>query len=238
MRRSQFRVISLFALGLLGSAPVAAQAEGPELTQIKAELDKALDAAIDAMFQPGERDPNWNRSGVDLEQIIKSKPGHVVVEVDKEGERSISLYSDRPIADFIPPEWELVAEIGTDNSQPDVSAPIEISELEKGYYVASRSPFERVGDAFCSNIPATARLYKMKDAGELQMPPEIAAFVFRGMLERAKPYTVCARHDIIGDGYRARFFLKDGRSLPVFDDMTGKATIVPMRPTLELLKGD
>ena len=237
MHRSTARIIPFLSLAVMLIAPVAAHADSPELGEHKAEFNKALDEAIEAMFKPGEMDPNWNKSGVDLEQLVRAKPNQVVVEVDKDGERSITLFSDRPIADFVPPEWEQIAEIGTGDARPEGSDPIEISQLDQGYYIASRSPTERVGGATCSDAPTTARLYKRKSDRDAAMPPEVAVFIFRGMLERAKSRTICTVHDVIGDGYRTRYFLKDGRSLPVFDDMTGKSTIVPLMPTVELLTG-
>lgn len=239
MKRSSSRIICFLSLAAIPAALAAApDGEGAEFARQKAAVGQALDMAVELMFKPGELDPNWNKGGVDVEAAVKAKPGQVMVEVDRDGERSISLYSEKPIATFVPPEWEKIAEIGQDTAQADSSDPIEISELDEGYYVASRSTYERVGDAYCSNVPSSAQLYKAKGATDAEMSPEMAKFVFHGMLERAKPYTVCTRHDVVGEGYRARFFLKDGHSLPIFDEMTGTATIVPLRPTLELLKGE
>lgn len=237
MKRSFGRIICLVSLAAISAGlPAASDEVGSELAQQKAAVGQAIDEATELMFKPGELDPNWNKGGVDLEKAVKAKPNQALLEVDNDGERSILLYSEKPMVDFVPPEWELIAEIGNDTAQTDDTRPIEISELEGGYYVASRSTYERVGDAFCSPVPATAQLYKVKGASKPEMSPEIAKFIFHKLLDRAKPYTVCTRHDVVGIGYRARFFFKDGRSLPVFDDMTGIATIVPLRPTAELFK--
>lgn len=240
MRRTSGCIISFISLAMI-SAPLAAatQEEDPDFAAQKAAVGQALDLAVEMMFKPGALDPNWNKNGVDLEKLVKAKPNQVLVEVDKDGERSISLYSDKSIAEYIPAEWEKIAEIGNDAPQADDSHPIEISELEDGYYVASRTTnYEKVGDADCSQVPASAQLYKVKDGTQPAMSADMAKFIFHGMLERAKPYTVCVRHDVVGEGYRARFFLRDGRSLSVFDDLTGTVTIVPLRPTLELLRGE
>lgn len=239
MRRSSGRIISFITLAIIPAVLAAAtQDENPDFAAQKAAVGQALDMAVDLMFKPGALDPNWNRNGVDLEKLVKARPNQVLLEVDKDGERSISLYSDKRIADFIPPEWEMIAQIGQDGPDPDSSDQIEISKLEDGYYVASRSTEERVGESFCSQVPTSAQLYKVKGASEAAMSTEMAKFIFHGMMERARPYTVCARHDVVGEGYRARFFFKDGSSLPFFDDVTGTQTIVPLRPTLELLKGE
>lgn len=237
MNRSASCAISIFSLIALPAIVAATPVDSNAKVEQEAELLQALDGAIAAMFNPGELDPHWNKDGVDLEDAVKARPNQVLLEIDKEGERSIAIYSDRPIAEFIPVEWELVAEIGTENGQSNASEPIEISQLDDGYYIASRGPYEQVGDAFCSSIPTATRLYKVKGSRN-EMSPEIAAFIFREMLERAKPYTVCARTDIVGDGYRSRYFLKDGRSLPFFDEQGGKVTIVPLRPTAELLRAE
>lgn len=238
--KSSSRIIFFLTLAAMPAGLAAAQDdENLDFAAQKAAVGQALDMAVEMMFKPGALDPNWNRNGVDLEKLVKAKPNQVLVEVDKDGERSVSLYTEKPIGDFIPPEWEMIAEIGNDAPQADDRHPIEISQLENGYYVASRtSGYEKLGDAECSQVPASAQLYKVKEGIQPAMSAEMAKFIFHGMLERAKPYTICVRHDAVDEGYRARFFFKDGHSLPVFDDQAGKVTIVPLRPTLELLKGE
>ena len=235
MKRSR-RAVALLSLIALPALATAAPADSPSQVEQEAALRQMLDEAIKAMFLAGDPEPNWSNGGVDLEKLVKAMPDHVLLEIDSEGERSISLYSERHIAEFIPADWELVAEIGQEDSKPSGGQPIEIGQLDDGYFVASRGASEQVGSAYCSNLPTVTRLYKVKGTNS-QLSPELAAFIFREMFRRAKSYTVCSRTDIAGEGYRNRYFLKDGRSLPFFDDRSGKVTIVPRRPITDLMKG-
>lgn len=236
MKRTITRAITLLSLIAMPAALAAAPSDSDQV-ELEAVMLQALDAAFEVMFKPGDPDPNWSKGGIDVEAAVEAKPNQALLEIDKDGERSITLYSDRPLAEFIPAEWELVAEIGSENQQSSAGEPIEISQLEDGYYIASRGPYERVGSATCSKVPEAARLYKVKGSSN-EMSPEIAELLFREMLERAKGYTVCVRTDVDGEGYRSKFFLKDGRPLPFFNERSGKATIVPLRPTAELLRGE
>src|SRR5688572_10253119 len=103
MRRTSGCIISFISLAMI-SAPLAAatQEEDPDFAAQKAAVGQALDLAVEMMFKPGALDPNWNKNGVDLEKLVKAKPNQVLMEVDKDGERSISLYSGKPIAEYIP----------------------------------------------------------------------------------------------------------------------------------------
>lgn len=231
------RAVVFLSLIALPALAAATPADSPGQVEQQAALSQVLDQAVEAMFAAGNPDPNWSKGGVDLEKLVKAKPDHVLLEIDNEGERTISLFTERHIAEFVPPEWELVAEIGEEDAKPSDSQPIEISQLDDGFFVASRGPFEQVGSAYCSNLPTVTRLYKVKGANS-QLSPELAAFIFREMFERARSYTVCSRTDIAGEGYRNRYFFKDGRSLPFFDERSGKATIVPLRPIVDLLKAE
>jgi len=237
MKRSYrpFLYLSLvaFPAALMATTPVSS----PQSDE-KAALRQAIDQYMVTLFKPGEMDPNWNKEGADLAKALDAKPNHVLVEVDKDGRRSIMIYTGRSMTTFVPAEWELVTTVGRDDSNPSLNSPIEIGEIEDGYYSVSRSSDERVGDAYCSAAPDTAQLYRTKGAKEGGMTREMASFLFRELFERAKSITVCTRYDVTGIGFRAHHFLKDGRSLPAFDEASGITTIVPMQPTMELLKGD
>ena len=181
MRLSSNGVICFLAIAACPAATaLAAQQENPDFAAQKEAVGQALDTAVGVMFKPGAQDPNWNKNGVDLEALVKARPNQMLVEIDKDGERSIAIYSDKRMAELIPPEWELIAEIGQDVPDADSSEAIEISELEDGYYVASRSTEVRVGDAFCSDVPNSAQLYRVRGATAVAMSPEIANSFFTG----------------------------------------------------------
>ena len=236
MKRVAQLAICLSSLIAVPTSILAQSGESAPAMPIE-EIKKALRSRAGEIFKPGAHDPHWNKMGVDLEKLVTARPNQVLLEVEDNGDRSITFYSNRPIADFIPADWELVAEFGSDELHPEVSSPVDVSELSDGYYVASRAPNERVGDATCSPIPTAARLYKKKGV-ESGIPSDIATLIFRETLDLGKPYTVCVRHDVAGDGYRSRYFFKDGRSLPTLEESAGTMKIVPMRPTAELLQRD
>lgn len=218
----------------LAATPVTGSAELDQQTA----LNQALDQAVVAMFEPGEPDPNWSKGGADVEKAIRARPGHVALEVDKDGDRAIWFFADRPASTYIPQGWELVTEIGQIDSPENAGLPLEIGQAEDGYYSVSRSNYERVGDAYCSSAPVTARLYKAKGSADGQMSPKVIDLIYRGMLERAKSKTVCERYDESGGQYLTRYYLKDGRSLPFFNEMSGTVSLEPQRPTEEMLLGE
>ena len=237
MVRSIFHAVSVVALAASSTASPATPNSDPVEVEQQALMSQILDQAMAEMFKTGEQDPKWNDGGVDPLRALQAKPGHVLLDVDKDGERTIIFYTDKPVAASVPDDWELMTEVGRIEGSENSSVPVEISEFDKGHYMVSRTRYERVGDAFCSSAPIAAQLYKRKGAPADEMGEGALIYMFRELMERAKTITVCERHEVSDGVYRSRYFLKDGRSLPFFDGETGAAKLVPQRPTAEMLEG-
>jgi hypothetical protein len=99
---SSFLYLSLvaFPAALMATTPVSS----PQSDE-KAALRQAIDQYMVTLFKPGEMDPNWNKEGADLAKALDAKPNHVLVEVDKDGRRSIMIYTGRSMTTFVPAEW-------------------------------------------------------------------------------------------------------------------------------------
>jgi hypothetical protein len=236
MLRSIRRTGALLALLAVPAALAASPSANPSAEAgVPEGMKLAVDQAIAVMFEPGDRDPNWNKGGVDLLKALADKPDQALLEVDTDGDRMIAFFADEPIGGIIPNDWELVTEVGQLEGPGNNRHPVEISEIDDGYYSVSRSSYERVGDAYCSTAPIGARLYQAKGAPQNEPGRKAITYLFRELLVRVATRKVCERYEANGGSYRASFFLEDGRSLPFFNQRSGTTTLIPRRPVSEML---
>ena len=235
MLRSISHAVSALALTALSLAVSAEPANNPAKGDPKAAVGQLVDQAMAVMFKPGEQDPDWNKGGADVLGSLRGKPGHALLDVDKEGERTIIFFTDKPVAGLLPADWELVTEIGQLEDAQSASLPVEIGDVDDGYYSVSRTRYERVGDAYCSSAPTGVRIYRQKGAPQAGVDQQMVTHLFRELLERSKSLTVCERFEASEDGHRPSYFLPDGRALPFFNEKSGVTTLVAQRPIAEML---
>src|SRR5687768_18249742 len=112
MLRTIVHAVSALALVALSPALPAEPANNPAKSDPKVAIRQIVDQAITMMFNPGELDSNWNKGGVDVLGNLRAMPGHALLEVDKDGDRTILFYTDKPVASSLPGDWELVTEFG------------------------------------------------------------------------------------------------------------------------------
>ena len=96
----------------------------------------------------------------------------------------------------------------------------------------------RQNDAACFRDLSHALLYEVPGAPEIPEDAVMPMF-FRMIILAMDSQTVCARMD--GDrerGWRARFFLPDGRALPALTDANDLLTIVPAAPVETLVRAN
>ena len=235
MLHSTVHAVSALALIALSSAVSAEPANNPAKGDPQAVVGQLVDQAMAVMFKPGEQDPDWNKGGADVLGSLQAKPGHVLLDVDKDGERTITFFTDKPVAGLLPTDWELVTEIGQLEGAQSASLPVEIGDVDDGYYSVSRTRYERVGDAYCSSAPAGVRIYRQKGAPPTGVDQQMVTHLFRELLERSRRLTVCERFEASDEGYRPSYFLADGRALPFFNEKSGVTTLIAQRPVAEML---
>lgn len=229
--------VAFFGLAFLSASASAAEQVDDEL---KAMVQEALDVAEAKLFRAGPKQPDWNKGGLDPKAAVIDRPGglanNYLVTIDKDGDVSVSIYTTRPIANFVPRNWKLVARIG-DIDAAEPNGFLDFSNLEGPYYMVARGTEKRFGDAFCESPLRGANLYKAPDEDGVEiMPAEVAKLIFQGAIEMASKYTVCQKYERSAKGYRVRSFLENGRTLPGMDESEDRIGIVPARPIAELLK--
>jgi len=226
----------------LAATPIAAAAPDTELQQVPDEQDtiaelRALVAQLRSdMLRPGERVEGWDRGGANPDADLRARgaDSHYFLTRGRDG-TSVGILTDRPIADFAPPQWRAVDSYGSATASLP-SPQVDFSAFSARYVMGSRSQFRRVRDVDCQDNLSHAILYEVPGAPATPGDEDVP-MMFRLMILALEDQEICVRTD--GDaarGYRGRFFLPDGRSLPELDDPSALSTIVPAAPVDTLIE--
>lgn len=240
MRRRS--LILLAAIGLSAPAALAAPAVPDSRSeQMEETLQQLFMQGFAELLRTGPVEANWSEGGVDLEAELAARPGgtagNYLLSTDKNGDPGLDIWTNEPIARFVPTEWQLVDTRGDiDRKLPGNAINLSIAD---GFAMVVRGNSRKVGTATCMGEIAGAQLYRVPgEPSADDLPEPIMIMIFRATIDYIAKQPICARYDRKGDGFVMRSFMDDGRSLPRMDEMEGGSRIVAAAPVSELLAGD
>lgn len=217
------------------SAPPAAEEAPDDDEGLLAALQEAVAAMRREMYAPGPAVAGWNVGGADPDSDLRSAgaDNHFFLLSSDQGTQVVML-TRRPIADFAPASWRVVDTYGSAATTLD-NPFVQFMPLSARYVMAVRANGRRVATVDCAEPIENAVLYELPDAVATEEDETVPIF-FRIALLASEGQTTCTRYDRVGEAYRTRVFLPDGRSLPQFDDEDNRVTIVPAAPLDRLLR--
>lgn len=195
------------------------------------KLQDAIDRNVERVMRPGERLSDWSESGVDLDEVIAAVPGGATDNVFlSERAGDIAFSSNRPFLELFGPEYTTYPVSGTD-------AAFEVSQNERsfglirigeGVWFETSGIEEEVGNASCVNVnSAAARFHTIRLFSDLTKLEKSTLVAYAAGAQR-NGAKVCSVGEPDGVArWRSRYFLPDGRRLPVFDREGGRLKIVP-----------
>lgn len=221
-----------FALALM--VPASARAQDPAAGA--AEFRAAIEEMRAHMLRPGERVEGWDRGGADPDSALRELGAELYYFLNRDGAATgVTILTDRPIVDFAPAGWRIADSYGEAGERLD-SPQLDFMPFSDRYVMASRASTWRQNDAGCWRSLSHAILYEIEDA-PARPDDDIIPIMFRMTILALEGQTICSRAD--GDrtsGYRTRFFLPDGRSLPELSAPEDLVTIVPAAPVDRLIR--
>jgi hypothetical protein len=225
------RMLCLLAALLLAPVPAAAQDESA-LDQFRA----AVAEMRATMLRPGERVEGWDRGGADPDAELRALGADRYFFLNRDGGTlGVTILTDRPIGDFAPAGWRIADSYGA--AGETLAAPqLDFMPFSERYVMAARATTWKQNDAACWRNISHALLYEIPGAAA-RADDEIVPIMFRMAILALQDQTVCSRAD--GDragGYRTRYFLPDGRSLPQLSAPDDLLTIVPAAPIERLIR--
>lgn len=241
MRTFQLLLIVAAAALLPGAAtptmvqeePEAAVGEAEELAQFQAVIAEARAT----LLRPGPYVEGWDRGGANPNDDLRAMGAerfYLLSRTDEED--SVTILTDRPIADFAPSGWDIVDSYGA-HEAVEGNVQVDFMPLSARYVMAARGRVQRRGNVDCYGDLDHALLYEVPGAAP-GPDDEIIPISFRIMLLALGDEIICVRSN--GDrtqGYRVRTFLPDGRTLPAMDQGRENEimTIVPAAPIDRLI---
>ncbi len=214
---------------LAGQQPEAAETTVADLAALVAQLRGEL-------LRAGERVEGWDRGGANPDADLRSRGAdrHYFLTRGRDG-TSVTILTDRPIADLAPAGWRVVDSYGSAAASLP-GAQVDFMPYSARYVMASRGQMRRVRDVDCQDNLSHALLYEVPDAPASPIDADVA-MMFRLLILALEDQDICFRAEgDAGRGYRGRYFLPDGRSLPALDDADAVTTIVPAAPIDRLIE--
>ena len=239
MRKSR----SLSAAAALLLAPIAIATATPTVSapdqdeeqSALAEYRAAVGELRAAMLQPGERVAGWDQGGADPDAELRALGAdtHYFVTRGETGV-GVSILTDRPIADFAPRAWRIADSFGAAGERLDTPQ-VDFIPVSDRYVMATRAHSWRQNDVGCFRNLSHALLYEVPGAPS-RADDDMVPMMFRMMILAMEDQTVCVRNDGTREqGWRSRFFLPDGRTLPALTNADDLTTIVAAAPVESLI---
>jgi hypothetical protein len=237
MRKSDLFVAAL-TFSLL-PAPARAQVTVPQAdADSLARFRSAVERMRAEMLRPGERLEGWDRGGADPDRELRALGADRFYQLNRTVDgSSVTILTDRPIRDFAPSTWRVVDSYGEAGEALD-HPQVDFLPFSERYVIASRSTSFRRNDAGCFRNLSHALLFEVAGAPASAEDANVP-MLFRMLILAMDGQTICVRMD--GDrehGYRSRYFLPDGRALPVLTDANDLLTIVPAAPLENLVRAN
>jgi hypothetical protein len=226
--------LAALTLSLL-PAPVLAQAPQAGEADALAQIRTAVERMRAEMLRPGERVEGWDQGGADPDAELRALGADRYYQLNRGVDGTgVTILTDRPIRDFAPAGWRVVDSYGEAAERLE-HPQLDFLPFSERYVIASRSSSWRQNDAGCFRSLSHALLYEVPGA-PVSAEDAVVPMMFRIMILAMDGQTVCVRMDGTRErGYRARYFLPDGRTLPMLTDANDLLTIVPAAPLDRLL---
>jgi hypothetical protein len=188
------------------------------------------------LMKPGPRVADW-QGGADPSAAVRARGAdrHVLVTEDENGS-SVSMLTDRRIADVAPSAWRIVDSYGSPVAYAE-NPGLGFVPLGRRFVVASRSSQWREHGLDCGKGFTHAILFERRDADSKE-DVETAIGMFRLTMLAMEEETLCTRAEGDPDkGWDIRVVLPDGRDLPAFNEGRRRMRIVPAGSLDALVKG-
>ena len=221
---------------LAASAPVLAQ-EGPLPAPPGPELDAFVEMMRAEMLKPGEVIEGWNVGGGNPEEEVRRRGADkFYLHVSSGSTESVTILTDRRIAELAPTGWEPVDSYGSPVAYAE-NPSVSFVPVDADHAMALRAGSRWQDGIQCASTASHAILYSKPGAEPGDNAREMAIGLFRLTLLSLEGQTVCSRYDGDADkGWQTRHLLPDGRALPELNKEETVVKIVPAAPLDTLLK--
>lgn len=205
------------------------------------ELQSAIDKNLMRVMRSGEQVSDWRESGVDMDGVLNAVPGGSAGNMlVSERADDVVLSSKQNFREFFGPEYTTYPVFGSDlmfASALDKQS-FGLLRIGDGVWLEISDEEEKMGNASCSNTGAeAARLYTRRSFASLNKLEKSKLAAYVAGAER-NDVVVCSVGEADGEArWRSRYFVPEGRRLPVFDSVGGHRRIIPRAEVGQLIAG-
>lgn len=236
----------------LGAAPLSAQEDAAATSQVdapdgsrpltgldeegvatfftllaaSAELEEVLSPTIEQLLEPGEPVPGWRESGIDILAELAAREGGLAASLLRDEDTEVLSVTD--MSGMAAPDLTGFTSLTLRLGPPGGIDERVFMSPTPGIWLEVASQRKMRGMAMCYGGLLGLTLHSKHPVTEQTMDELFPTIVAVGMIDRLGSREYCLVYDRLGDAYRTRSFLPDGRSLPQLDSDTTLLRIMPV----------
>ncbi len=247
--------VSGLAALALGAAPLSAQEDAPVTPSVdaadetrplagldakgvatfftilaaSAELDEVLAPTIEQLLAPGEPVAGWRESGIDILAELAAREGGLPASLLRDEDTEVLSVTD--LSGKAAPDLAGFTSLTLRPAPPGGIDERAFVSFAPGIWLEMASQRKMRGTAMCYSGLFGLTLHSKRSVTEQTMDELFPTILAVGLIDRLGSQEFCLVYDRVGDAYRARSFLPDGRSLPQLD---ADSTLVRIMPDSDL----
>lgn len=199
------------------------------LLAASAELDAVVAPAIEQLLEPGEPVPGWRESGIDILAELNAREGGLAANMLRDDDTEVLSVTD--MSGKAVPDLTGFTSLTLRPTPPGGIDERVFASFAPGIWLEIASQRKMRGMAMCYGGLLGLTMHSKRPVTEQTMDELFATIVAVGMIDRLGSREYCVVYDRVGDAYRTRSFLPDGRSLPQLD---ADPTLLRVMPVSDL----
>lgn len=193
------------------------------------ELDAELAPVIEQLLEPGEVVSDWRESGIDLLAELAARDGGLAASLLRDEDAEVLSVTD--LSGKAAPDLAGFAPLALRASPPGGIDERVFMSFAPGIWLEVATQRKMRGTAMCYGGLFGLTLHSKRPVTEQTMDELFPTIIAVSMIDRLGSREFCLVYERVGDAYRARSFLPDGRSLPKLD---ADSTLLRVMPAAEL----
>ena len=246
---SGLAALSLLAAPLAAQEPVAEAAEteadagerplaGMNAEQIAAfftlvatspDIEAELAPIAAELLEPGEPVAGWREMGVDILAELAAREGGLAGDLLRDEDQEVPTVSD--LSGTAAPDLSGFSRLVLRADPPGGANERGFTSFAPGVWLEMAGQRTRRGKALCYAGMSGLTLHSKVPVTEQTIDELFPTIVAVSLIDRLASREFCIVYERAGEGYRARSFLPDGRTLPALDAMP---TVLRIMPASEL----
>lgn len=193
------------------------------------EIEAELATLVAELLEPGEPVPDWREMGVDILAELAAREGGLAGNLLRDEDEEMPTVTD--LSGTAAPDLSGFSRLVLRADPPGGANEKGFTSFAPGVWLEMAGQRTQRGKALCYAGMSGLTLHSTMPVTEQTVNELFPIIVAVSLVDRLASREICNVYERVGEGYRARSFLPDGRALPALD---AEPTMLRIMPASEL----